>query len=98
MFEHVGHLTVTPSPERTRLMAVPASCFGIAVCSGNSSEDATVFDNNFLRVNHVVKTRFPRAHGHRLLAVAPPASTPSPSNPLDTGRRRRVDRAEDESV
>ena len=50
----------------------PGFQFGIAVCSGNSSEDAAVFDTNFLRVNHVVKTRFPRRHVHRLLAVAPP--------------------------
>ena len=28
MWEHVGHLTVTPSPERTRIMAVPASSLG----------------------------------------------------------------------
>ena len=76
----------------------PGFQFGIAVCSGNSSEDAPVFDTNFLRVNHVVKTRFPRAHGHRLLAVAPPASTPSPLSPKDAARRRRVDRAKDESV
>ena len=59
----------------------PGFLFGIAVCSGNSSEDAPVFDTNFLRVNHVVKTRFPRRHVHRLLAVAPPPHPPLPHPP-----------------